>query len=330
MTLFIKSVINTKLRMRDKKMLILFTCLLAGVAVGWWKLLPKSILDRAGRGMMLGVMFLLLTMGLRIGVDRDTLSQLGAYGLQSLGFAIFTILGSVGTVILLEKLLVRTPLLPQNQDSLEIDTHENNAHPYRMTGIIIGAFAVGTVIGITLFPKEGIEYLPTLTESALDFTLAMVGIDLGLNRDVWKHMFKMGWQVFLAPMGVALGSVLAAMLVGVFFGWSPREGGAVGAGFGWYSLSSVLISDMHSVSLGTIAFLSNVLREVLSILIAPFLAKKVGALALVAPGGATTMDSTLPIMVAVGPKGIGIIAFISGLSLTTLVPILVPLLLGKF
>lgn len=313
-------------------MLILFTCLLAGVAVGWWKLLPKSILDQAGRGMMIGVMFLLLTMGLRIGVDKDTLSQLGAYGLQALGFAIFTILGSVGTVILLEKLLVRTPLLPQDQDSFEIDTNENaqnNAHPYRMTGIIIGAFAVGTVIGITLFPKEGVEYLPTLTDSALDFTLAMVGIDLGLNREVWKHMFKMGWQVFLAPIGVALGSVFAAMIIGILFGWSPREGGAVGAGFGWYSLSSVLISDMHSVSLGTIAFLSNVFREVLSILIAPFLAKKVGALALVAPGGATTMDSTLPIMVAVGPKGIGIVAFLSGLSLTTLVPVLVPLLLGK-
>lgn len=308
-------------------MLILFACLLAGVAVGWWRLLPKRIMGQAGRGMMMGVLFLLLTMGLRIGVDRDTLSQLGAYGLQAFGFATFTILGSIGTVLLLEKLLVRKPLLPENEDTVKIDT---NAHPYRMTGMIIGAFAVGTLLGVTLFPKEEIEYLPTLTNLALDFTLVMVGIDLGLNHEIWKHMFKMGWQVFIAPMGVVIGSVLAAMLVGVFFGWSPREGGAVGAGFGWYSLSSVLISDLHSVSLGTIAFLSNIFREVLSILIAPFLAKKVGALALVAPGGATTMDSTLPLLVAVGPKGIGIVAFISGFSLTTLVPILVPALLGTF
>lgn len=317
-------------------MQILFTCLLAGVVVGWWRLLPKSILDQAGRGMMLGVMLLLLTMGLKIGVDRNTLSQLGVYGIQALLFAFFTIVGSVGTVLILEKFLVRKPFVSQNQDSLGLDTNTNtntnanakdNIHPYRMTGIIIGAFAVGTLMGITLFPKEGIGYLPTLTDLALDFTLVMVGIDLGMNREVWKHMFRLGWQVFLAPIGVAVGSVLAAMLVGVLFGWSPREAGAVGAGFGWYSLSSVLISDLHSVSLGTIAFLSNVFREVLSILMAPFLAKKVSALALVAPGGATTMDSTLPLLVAVGPKGIGIVAFISGFSLTTLVPILVPLLL---
>lgn len=313
-------------------MQILFTCLLAGVAVGWWRLLPKSILDQAGRGMMLGVMLLLLTMGLKIGVDRNTLSQLGVYGLQALGFAVFSILGSVGTVLLLEKLFVRKPFLSQSDDPLGLDANANanandNAHPYRMTVIIIGAFAVGTLVGITLFPKEGIVYLPTLTDLALDFTLVMVGIDLGMNRGVWKHMFKVGWQVFLAPIGVAVGSVLAGMLVGLLFGWSPREGGAVGAGFGWYSLSSVLISDLHSVSLGTVAFLSNVFREVISILVAPFLAKKVSALALVAPGGATTMDSTLPLLVAVGPKGVGIVAFISGFSLTTLVPILVPLLL---
>lgn len=310
-------------------MQILFTCLLTGVAVGWWRLLPKRILDQAGHGMMVGVMLLLLTMGLKIGVDRNTLSQLGAYGLQALGFAVFSILGSVGTVLLLEKILVRKPFLSQYQD-LELDASTNTndyAHPYRMTVIILGAFAVGSLIGVTLFPQEGIVYLPTLTDLALDFTLVMVGIDLGMNREVWKHMLKVGWQVFLAPIGVAVGSVLAAMLVGVLFGWSPCEGGAVGAGFGWYSLSSVIISDLHSVSLGTVAFLSNIFREVISILVAPFLAKKVSALALVAPGGATTMDSTLPLLVAVGPKGVGIVAFISGFSLSTLVPILVPLLL---
>lgn len=51
-------------------------------------------------------------------------------------------------------------------------------------------------------------------------------------------------------------------------------------------------------------------------------------MALVAPSGATAMDSTLPLLVAVGPKGIGIVAIISGLSLSLLVPVLVPLVLG--
>lgn len=306
-------------------MVVLFSFLVVGIALGWWGILPRKILEQSGRGMTIGVILLLLTMGLRLGVDKKTLSQLGVYGLQAFGFAALTILGSLGAVIVLEKLFAKNLILPQNHEALMVEA--DNAHPYRMTGFILGAFVTGIIIGMTVFPREGIDYLPNLTDWALYFTFIMVGVDLGLNRKVWLDLFKMSWKVFLAPIGVALGSILAGMLIGTFFGWSLGEGGAVGAGFGWYSLSGVMISDLHSVSLGTIAFLSNVFREVLSILLAPFLARRVSSLALVAPGGATTMDSTLPLLVAVGPKGIGIIAFVSGFSLTALVPILVPLLL---
>jgi uncharacterized membrane protein YbjE (DUF340 family) len=308
--------------------LILFSYLLIGGIIGWWRLLPKKILEHAGRGMTLGVMLLLLTMGLRLGADEKTLSQLGVYGLQAFVFAALSIIGSTGTVYLLERIFIKRSILSEEQDSFNVNME--NAHPYRMTGIILGAFAIGALSGIFLIPEGGIDYLPKLMELALDFTLVMVGIDLGLNREIWQHLYKMGWQVFLAPIGVAVGSVLAGMLVGLFFGWSIREGGAVGAGFGWYSLSGILISDLHSVALGTIAFLTNVFREILSILLAPFLARRVSALVLVSPGGATTMDSTLSLLVAVGPKGVGVVAFISGFTLSTLVPILVPLFLGKF
>lgn len=308
-------------------MLILFACLIVGAVMGWFRVLPKLILDQAGRGMMLGVLLLLLTMGLRIGVDQNTLSQLGSFGLQAFVFAVATILGSVVAVILLEKAFIgKSRMLPE-PEVIEVNAPED-AHPYRMTFAIIGAFLLGIFLGIAFFPEKWTEYLPTVTNLALDITLFMVGIDLGLNRDIWKHMLRVGWQVFLAPVGVVLGSILAAMVVGLCFGWTLREGGAVGAGFGWYSLSGVLLSDLHSVSLGTIAFISNIFREVLAIIFAPFLAKRVGPLALVAPSGATAMDSTLPLLVAVGPKGVGIIAIISGLSLSLLVPILLPLVLG--
>ncbi|MEL1134709.1 lysine exporter LysO family protein [Desulfitobacterium sp. THU1] len=308
-------------------MWILFTCLIVGAVVGWFRVFPKRLLDQAGRGMMLGVVLLLLTMGLRIGVDRNALSQLGSFGFQAFIFAVAAILGSVVAVQILEKLFIgKSPLFPEH-DTLEVSATELG-HPHRMTAAIMGAFALGILSGMTFFPETWTNTLPLITDLALDFTLVMVGIDLGMNREIWKHMIKVGWQVFLAPIGVVLGSILAAMVVGLCFGWDFREGGAVGAGFGWYSLSGVLISDLHSVSLGTIAFLSNIFREVLAIVFAPFLAKKLGPLALVAPSGATAMDSTLPVLVAVGPKGIGIVAIISGLSLSLLVPVLVPLVLG--
>lgn len=89
-------------------------------------------------------------------------------------------------------------------------------------------------------------------------------------------------------------SVAAAVLAGLLLAMPLKEAVAVGAGFGWYSLSGVLIAATHSVELGATAFLANVARELMAFLLIPLLVSRVGKLAAIAPGGATTMDSTLP------------------------------------
>lgn len=304
---------------------ILLLCLIVGVGLGWKRWLPQRILVWSGRAITFGVFFLLLTMGIKIEVDPETLSKLAGYGLQSLIFALLTVTVSLGLVWALERWLV-----PPTHMMIELEMGiEKNAHPYRMTLIIFVAFSLGIVIGMIFFPETGKPYLSTLSNGALYVLLLAVGLDLGNNRKIWKQIMHLGWYVFLAPAGVAVGSIIAGMLTGKLMGWTFMEGGAVGAGFGWYSLSGVLISELHSTSLGTIAFLSNVIRELLSILLVPLLARKVGPLTLVAPGGATTMDSTLTLISAIGPPGISVIAFVNGICLTALVPILVPLFLGK-
>jgi len=204
-----------------------------------------------------------------------------------------------------------------------------SGNPYRLTAIILASVASGILAGVTVFPKWAESFLLAFMNIALDFTLFCVGLDLGLNQDVWRSIFRLGWRVFVAPVGVALGSVVAGMLVGKALGWTWQEGGAVGAGFGWYSLSGVLISQMHSIGLGTVAFLSNVLRELLSVALVPWLARRAGVLTLVAPGGATTMDTTLPLIAAVGPPGAALVALTNGISLSALVPVLIPLFLAQ-
>ena len=308
-------------------MAILLGCIALGVLLGWKRLLPHKIVTNSGRIITIALTILLITMGLKIGLDKQTLGNLATYGLQAFFFAIAAILFSLGLVAVLERLFAKDLVIITEGD-MEIEEGAK-PHPYRMTLIIIGAFFFGIFLGFTMIPDSVKSILPSLTNGALYFTLLVIGIDLGVNKQVWKQFLKVGRLVFLVPLGVALGSIAAGMVAGRLLGWSAWEGGAVGAGFGWYSLSGVLISEVHSVALGTISFLSNVIRELITIIITPFLAQRVGKLTLIAPGGATTMDTTLPVITAVGPPGIAIVAFINGFILSSLVPILVPFLLSR-
>ena len=303
---------------------LLLLSLAVGILLGWRRWLPERVLAWSSKAMTVGVTFLLVTMGIRIGSDRDTIAMLGSYGLQALVFAVAAVVGSVLVVAVLEHFLVRNQALPDNT-GLEI---QKSAHPYRLTLIILASFILGIMIGRLVFPLAWREYLPMLTNVALNLTLLAVGLDLGVNSKVFRQILRLGWRVFLAPLGVIIGSILSAILVGQLFGWTWREGAAVGAGFGWYSLSGILITELHSVALGTVALLTNVIREILAILLIPVLARRVGQLTLVAPGGATTMDSTLSLIAAAGPPGSALVALVNGVCLSALVPVLVTLLLS--
>ncbi len=306
-------------------MIALLGCMILGVFLGWKRFLPEKILANSAKIITVSIMFLLITMGLKLGLDKQTLSNLGQYGLQAFLFAITTIAFSLGAVALLEKVFLKNYKMPP-EGKFEIKT-DSKPHPYKMTFLIFGALFGGILLGFTVIPAGVRGFLPSLTNWALYFTLLAIGIDLGLKK-MWKQFAALGHLVVIAPLGVALGSVVAGMIIGKLFGWTFWEGGAVAAGFGWYSLSGVMISELHSVALGTVAFLSNVIREIITIIITPFLAGRIGKFTLVAPGGAATMDTTLPIIAAVGPPGIAVIAFINGVILSCLVPILIPLFLG--
>ena len=72
---------------------------------------------------------------------------------------------------------------------------------------------------------------------------------------------------------------------------------AVGAGFGYYSLSSIFITEYKGPELGTIALLSNITREIITLLFAPLLVTLVwqsGPYFL--PEEPLPMDTTLPII----------------------------------
>jgi uncharacterized membrane protein YbjE (DUF340 family) len=76
-----------------------------------------------------------------------------------------------------------------------------------------------------------------------------------------------------------------------------------------------------------IALLSNVMRELATILMAPLLARHFGKLAPIASGGATSMDTTLPIITRCVGAEYAMVSVFSGIVLTVLAPILITAIL---
>ena len=109
---------------------------------------------------------------------------------------------------------------------------------------------------------------------------------------------------------------------------------AVGSGFAYYSLSSILITQFKEPSiglqlateLGTIALLANIFREMMALLGAPLIRKYFGKLAPISVGGATTMDTTLPIITRCSGKEFVIISIFHGFVVDFSVPFLVTFL----
>ena len=164
--------------------------------------------------------------------------------------------------------------------------------------------------------------------SALYFMVFVAGIEIGGNRHIIKKICN-PQSILLAvaiPTAVTIGSLGGAALSAFVTGMEMRDALLVGSALGWYSLSSVVISTLYSVEIGTIAFLANMLREVLAFLAIPLLIQINNFLAL-APSVAATMDSGLPVVIKYTNIHVGLFAFINGLLLTLLVPVLLSVLM---
>lgn len=192
---------------------------------------------------------------------------------------------------------------------------------------IILTVAFGVAFGHFYLPASAAPFIDRFVTCALVVMVFGVGMDIGRNREVWRSIRQMGGKILLVPLAIAVGSLLGACMVKLLVYMPLKEILAVSAGLGWYSLSGILIADLYSVELGATAFLSNVFRELLAFILIPILVEYVGKLAAIAPGGATTMDSTLPLITKVTDAETALVAFMSGLVLTTIVPFLVPFLL---
>lgn len=189
--------------------------------------------------------------------------------------------------------------------------------------IIVGFFILGIAAGLSgMVPESIID--GDLTFYALCALLLCVGIGIGSDRNIVTKFKSLDVRMALLPLGTALGTFAGSLAISLILsGRSPLDCLAVGSGFGYYSLSSIFITEYKGAELGTIALLANIIREMVTLLLSPVLAKAFGPLAPISSGGVTSMDTTLPIIMASSGEQYSAVSIFHGFILDFSIPFLV-------
>lgn len=186
---------------------------------------------------------------------------------------------------------------------------------------------LGIGVGYFFLPSTISSSMGIIIDIGLMILLFFVGMDIGKQKDVFGKIKKMGLRILLVPIAIIIGSVVGSILAGFLIKMPINEAGAVGAGLGWYTLSSTMLLADGYVELSPLAFLSNVFREIIALITIPLIARYVGKLESVSTAGATAMDTSLPVISRATDPQTTIIAFITGVICTAAVPIILPIIL---
>lgn len=161
--------------------------------------------------------------------------------------------------------------------------------------IVVGFFVIGLLGGIEKMVPAWLLN-GDVSFVALCGLLLFVGLGIGLNPEMKKEVRSLSPRMALLPVVTIIGSWLGALLIWTVLHRTLSDCMAINSGFAYYSLSSIFITEYRGAELGTIALLANIIREMLTLLGAPLMARWFGPLASISAGGATTMDTTLPIL----------------------------------
>lgn len=189
--------------------------------------------------------------------------------------------------------------------------------------IMVGFFAGGIILGLYhIIPQNLIH--SNLSYYALCGLMLCVGISVGNDTKTLKNIRHLNPRLMLLPLITITGTLAGCGAASCLLQHRTlTDCMAIGSGMGYYSLSSIFITQYKGAELGTIALLANIFREIITLLCAPFIAKHFGLLAPIAAGGATTMDTTLPIITQVSGQKLIFISIFHGFVTDFCVPFLV-------
>ena len=255
------------------------------------------------------IWLLLFLLGVEVGSNEMIVRSLPTLGVEALLLSSAATLGCCVLAWMLSRVSKNNTVQENAKNETSADKEGNPAEKEGLQGsslirglkvmkgslIVVGFFVIGLLGGIEkMVPSWLLD--GDVSFVALCGLLLFVGLGIGLNPEMKKEVRSLSPRMALLPVVTIIGSWLGALLIWTVLHRTLSDCMAINSGFAYYSLSSIFITEYRGAELGTIALLANIIREMLTLLGAPLMARWFGPLAPISAGGATTMDTTLPIL----------------------------------
>lgn len=312
-------------------MLKFVAIILSGMAVGFC--LRKRQLRVMPHAVTVLIWLLLFFLGVEVGENPQVINGISRLGLEALWLSLG---GLVGTILFswalwrwvsadkksAKSALGDTPTSDSSNPSGK-SGHQGTGQAMKGSLIIVGFFVLGVICGVMHWLPD-LNAFGNVSFITLFALLFCVGVTVGNNTTLLKSFTKLDPRLMLLPLMTIVGTLAITAIASLAL---PHRGLtdslAVGSGFGYYSLSSILITEYRGPELGTVALLANIIREVFTLLAAPLLVKFFGPLSPISCGGATTMDTTLPIITRTSGQDFVLLSLFHGFLVDFSVPFLV-------
>lgn len=151
----------------------------------------------------------------------------------------------------------------------------------------------------------------------------LIGLDLAyspLDRS-W-----LSWKILLVPLGCMVGSLLGAFVSATLIqDISLKDLIMLSQGYGFYSMTGIVVTELKNAHLGSIALMNDLFREILAIVLMYMIGWRYPRSA-ISSAGATAMDVTLPMVKQACGNDFIPHAMVSGFILSVLAPVVVSIL----
>lgn len=192
----------------------------------------------------------------------------------------------------------------------------------------------GIILGFATTVPEWITH-SRLSSILLALLVFQVGLGLGSRRDFTTILRTINFKTLLLP-GFTIAGTIAFTSLGYLLitQMELKDCLAVGSGFGYYSLSSMLILQLKTPCIGmeaatlmaSTALLTNIIRELAALLFCTYVSKSGRGIAAITLSGINSMDVCLPSILAdTNHKNLMPMAIIHGIALELSVPLLMSL-----